>query len=212
MAVNHAGGHVMSFPEVLSLPERLEVKDVAVKPAEYALLIIDVQNDFANPSGRLYARGAERVIPPIKHILSSARNAGVIVIYTQDWHVRDDPEFKIWGEHAVEGTWGAEIVDELKPADNEVRIRKPSYDAFYSTPLDHILRSRNINTLILTGLLGNVCVLCTAIGAAMRGYRLVVPVDAIFTIQEFDHVASLRFMSAILKAELTTSNTLRFEV
>jgi nicotinamidase-related amidase len=212
MAVNHAGGHVMSFPEVLSLPERLEVKDVAVKPAGYALLIIDVQNDFANPSGRLYARGAERIIQPIKHVLSSARNAGATVIYTQDWHVRDDPEFKIWGEHAVEGTWGAEIVDELKPADNELRIRKPSYDAFYSTPLDHILRSRNINTLILTGLLGNVCVLCTAIGAAMRGYRLVVPVDAIFTIQEFDHVASLRFMTAILKAELTTSNTLRFEV
>jgi nicotinamidase-related amidase len=212
MAVNYVGGLIMRFPEILRLPEKLEVRDVMVKPMESALLIIDVQNDFANPSGRLYARGAEGVIQPIKRLLLSARRAGATVIYTQDWHVRDDPEFKIWGEHAVEGTWGAEIVEELKPADGEIRIRKPSYDAFYSTPLDHILRSRNIRTLILAGLLGNVCVLCTAIGGAMRGYKLVVPVDAIFTIQEFDNVASLRFMSAILKAELTTVDRLRFEV
>ncbi|MEM1976310.1 MAG: isochorismatase family cysteine hydrolase [Nitrososphaerota archaeon] len=202
----------MSFPEILKLPEKLEVKDVVVKPAESALLIIDVQNDFASPSGRLYARGAEKIIQPIKSILLSARRAGATVIYTQDWHIRDDPEFKIWGEHAVEGTWGAEIVDELKPAEGEITIRKPSYDAFYSTPLDHILRSRNIRTLILTGLLGNVCVLCTAIGAAMRGYKLVVPVDAVFTIHEFDHISSLRFMSAILKAELTSSDKLKFGV
>jgi nicotinamidase-related amidase len=201
-----------SFPEALKLPERLEVRDVVVKPVESALLIIDVQNDFANPSGKLYAKGAEGIIQPIKRLLSSARKAGATVIYTQDWHVKDDPEFKIWGEHAVEGTWGAEIVDELKPADGEIRIRKPSYDAFYSTPLDHILRSKNIKTLILTGLLGNICVLCTAIGGAIRGYKLVVPIDAIFTIHEFDHIASLRFMSAILKAELTTVERLRFEV
>ena len=64
----------------------------------------------------------------------------------------------------------------------------------------------------MTGLLGNICVHCTAIGAAMRGYRLIVPVDAVFTIHEFDHVASLRFMNVILKAELTTSDKLSFGV
>lgn len=202
----------MRFPEALKLPESLEVREVAVKAGSSALLVIDVQNDFAKPSGRLYAGGAEKIIQPISRLLSAARGAGATVIYTQDWHLRDDPEFKIWGEHAVEGTWGAEIVDELKPAEGEVVVRKPSYDAFYSTPLDHILRSRGIGTLILTGLLGNVCVLCTAIGAAVRGYKLVLPVDAIFTIHEFDHVASLRFMNSILKAELTTSDKLRFEV
>lgn len=202
----------MSFPETLRLPERFELKDVVVKSAESALLIIDVQNDFASPSGRLYAQGAEKIIQPIKRLLSSARVAGATVIYTQDWHIMNDPEFKIWGEHAVEGTWGAEIVEELKPAEGETRIRKPSYDAFYSTPLDHILRAKSIRTLILTGLLGNVCVLCTAIGAAMRGYKLVIPVDAVFTIHDFDHVSSLRFMSTILKAGLTTSDRLRFEV
>ena len=91
-------------------------------------------------------------------------------------------------------------------------VRKPSYDAFYSTSLDHLLRTRGVKTIVLTGLLGNICVLCTAIGAAMRGYGLAIPVDAIYTIHEFDHVASLRFMREILKAALTTSKDLEFEV
>lgn len=202
----------MSFPETLKLPEKLEIKEVRVDPSSAALLIIDVQNDFANPSGKLYARGAEKVIPPIKKLASAARRSGATVIYTQDWHIRGDPEFEIWGEHTLAGTWGAEIVDELKPEEADVIVRKPSYDAFYSTSLDHVLRSRKITTLILTGLLGNICVHCTAIGAAMRGYRLIVPVDAVFTIHEFDHVASLRFMNVILKAELTTSDKLSFGV
>jgi len=202
----------MSFPKILKLPEKLEIEEVRVDPSSAALLIIDVQNDFANPSGKLYARGAEKVIPPIKKLASAARRSGATVIYTQDWHVKGDPEFEIWGEHTLAGTWGAEIVDELKPEEADVIVRKPSYDAFYSTSLDHVLRSRKITTLILTGLLGNTCVHCTAIGAAMRGYRLIVPVDAVFTIHEFDHVASLRFMNVILKAELTTSDKLSFGV
>ncbi|RLG03910.1 MAG: cysteine hydrolase [Thaumarchaeota archaeon] len=202
----------MSFPEILKLPEKLKIEEARVDPSSAALLIIDVQNDFANPSGKLYARGAEKVIPPIKKLASAARRSGATVIYTQDWHIRGDPEFEIWGEHTLAGTWGAEIVDELKPEEADVIVRKPSYDAFYSTSLDHVLRSRKITTLILTGLLGNICVHCTAIGAAMRGYRLIVPVDAVFTIHEFDHVASLRFMNVILKAELTTSDKLSFGV
>jgi len=202
----------MSFPEILKLPEKPKIREVRVDPSSAALLIIDVQNDFANPSGKLYAKGAEKVIPPIKKLASAARGSGATVIYTQDWHVKGDPEFEIWGEHALAGTWGAEIVDELKPEEVDVIVRKPSYDAFYSTSLDHVLRSRKITTLILTGLLGNICVHCTAIGAAMRGYKLIIPVDAIFTIHEFDHVASLRFMNVILKAELTTSDKLSFEV
>ncbi len=202
----------MNFPETLKLPESLEVKELKVRSSETALLVVDVQNDFANPSGKLYAKGAEKIIKPIRKLASSAREHGATVIYTQDWHLKDDPEFKIWGEHTLVGTWGAEVVDELRPGESDVVVRKPSYDAFYSTPLDHVLRSRKINTLILTGLLANICILCTAMGAAVRGYRLIIPVDAIFAIQEFDYVASLRLMSTVFKAELTTSDGLRFEV
>ena len=200
----------MKFPEVLKLPKKLEIEEVDIDPGEAALLIIDVQNDFAKPGGKLYAEGAEKIIQPIKRLLEDARRAGATIIYTQDWHTKDDPEFRIWGEHTVAGSLGAEIVDELKPSEDDIIVRKPSYDAFYSTPLDHVLRARSIKTLILTGLLGNICVQCTAIGAAMRGYKLILPVDAIFTISEFDHVAALRFMNSILKAVLTTTDRIRF--
>ena len=105
----------MSFPETLKLPKKLELEKVRLKPGETALLVIDVQNDFANPLGKLYARGAEKIIEPIKNLIGKARGAGATIIYTQDWHVKGDPEFEIWGEHALAGTWGAEIVDELKP-------------------------------------------------------------------------------------------------
>jgi len=201
----------MELPEVLKLPKKLEVKSVKLDPSESALVVIDVQNDFANPSGKLYAKGAEKIIQPIKKLLAKARSAGATIIFTQDWHIEGDPEFEIWGEHTLANTWGAEIVDELRPEKTDIIIRKPSYDAFYSTSLDHVLRARKIKKLILTGLLGNVCVLCTAVGAAVRGYQLVIPVDAVFTILEFDHIASLRFMNSILKADLTTSDTLSFE-
>ena len=201
----------MELPEVLKLPKKLEVKSVKLNPSESALVVIDVQNDFANPSGKLYAKGAEKVIQPIKKLLAKARSAGATIIFTQDWHIKGDPEFEIWGEHTLADTWGAEIVDELKPEKTDIIIRKPSYDAFYSTSLDHVLRARKIKKLILTGLLGNVCVLCTAVGAAVRGYQLVIPIDAVFTILEFDHIASLRFMNSILKADLTTSDMLSLE-
>jgi len=200
----------MAFPEVLRLPERLEIKEVQLDPSESALIVIDVQNDFANPRGRLYAEGADRIIQPIKRVVAKARSAGAVIIFTQDWHIIGDPEFALWGEHAVANTWGAEIVDELRPGESDIVVRKPSYDAFYSTNLDHVLRAKGIRNLILTGLLGNVCVLCTGVGAAMRGYRLIVPVDSVFTILEFDHVAALRFMNTVLKAELTTSDKLSF--
>jgi len=202
----------MEFPEIVKLPKKLEVKAVEVDPARTALVIVDVQNDFVRSSGKLHAKGAEKIIQPIRDLISKARSSGAAVIFTQDWHVKGDPEFDIWGEHTVANSWGAEIVDELEPSDSDIVVRKPSYDAFYSTPLDHILRAKKIENLILTGLLGNICVLCTAIGAAVRGYKIVVPVDAVFTILEFDHVASLRFMTSILKATLTTSQLLRFEV
>jgi len=202
----------MGFPEVLKLPKKLEVTSVRADPRETALVIIDVQNDFINPSGKLYAKGSEKIIPPIKKLLSKARDAGATILFTQDWHIRDDPEFKIWGEHTVAGTWGAEIIGELKPEETDITIRKPSYDAFYSTPLDHVLKSREIKKLILTGLLGNICVLCTAVGAAVRGYELIIPVDAVFSLTDFDHIASLRFMNSVLKAALTSSDLLSFEV
>jgi len=195
---------------MLKLPEELRAIEVSVDPSKTAVIVIDMQNDFIKEKGKLYVPRSENLIKPIKSILDRARETGVTIIYTQDWHHGDDPEFKVWGEHALADSWGAEIIEELKPREGEFVVKKPSYDAFYGTPLEHILRYKGLENLILTGVLANICVLHTAGSAAMRGYKLIVPIDCILALNEFDYALSLRQMSFIYKAKLTRSDMMRF--
>ncbi|OYT67734.1 MAG: isochorismatase [Candidatus Wolframiiraptor sp. EX4484-121] len=195
---------------MLKLPEELRAVKVSADARRTAVMVIDMQNDFIEERGKLYVPRSESLIKPIKSLLNTAREVGATIIYTQDWHHEDDPEFEVWGEHALAGSWGAEIVEELKPKEGEFIVRKPSYDAFYGTPLEHILRYRGLENLILTGVLANICVLHTAGSAAMRGYRLIVPVDCILALNEFDYALSLRQMSFIYKAKLTRSDMIEF--
>jgi len=200
----------ISLPKMLKLPEELRTVKVSADARKTAVMVIDMQNDFIKEKGKLYVPRSESLIKPIKSLLNAAREAGATIIYTQDWHHEGDPEFEVWGEHALAGSWGAEIVEELKPKEGEFIVRKPSYDAFYGTPLEHILRYRGLENLILTGVLANICVLHTAGSAAMRGYRLMVPVDCILALNEFDYALSLRQMSFIYKAKLTRSDMIEF--
>jgi nicotinamidase-related amidase len=151
-------------PEIkrVVVPEyRIEEK-VVLDPKTTALVIVDMQNDFVDPKGKLFVPSAPDTIPAIKRLIDKARKSKVPVVYTQDWHMKDDPEFKIWGEHAVAGTWGAEIVDEIKPREDDIVVKKLRYDAFYGTSLDHILRTMGVDTLVITGTVANICVLHTA--------------------------------------------------
>ncbi|MEO0150352.1 MAG: isochorismatase family cysteine hydrolase, partial [candidate division WOR-3 bacterium] len=147
---------------------KYEVKErVELSAKETALIIVDMQNDFAHERGSLFVPDAPKTIKPIKSLIEKFREKNSTIIYTQDWHMEDDPEFKIWGVHAVAGTWGAEIVDELRPTDRDITVKKLRYDAFYGTSLDHILRVKGIKSLVITGTVANICVLHTAGSAAL---------------------------------------------
>ena len=78
-----------------------------------ALLVVDVQNDFADPSGSLYVKGGEQVVPFINAEIDAAQKAGARIFYTQDWHPPSTPHFQkdggIWPVHCVQNTWGAEF-------------------------------------------------------------------------------------------------------
>ena len=78
-----------------------------------ALVVVDVQNDFASPDGSLYVKGGEKVVPVVNEAIKEARAAGAAVVYTQDWHPSSTPHFQkdggIWPVHCVQGTWGAEF-------------------------------------------------------------------------------------------------------
>lgn len=202
----------MKIKETVETPE-LEVKErVTVDPARTAVVIIDMQNDFVRRSGKLYVPDAEKTIEPIRRLLAKAREAGARVVYTQDWHFKDDPEFRIWGEHCVMDTWGADIIEELKPQPSDVIIRKRRYDAFFGTDLDYVLRHVvKADTLIIAGTVANICVLHTAGSAALNWYRVVVPIDAISALNRFDYLAALRQISFLYYGELTTVDGLIFE-
>ncbi len=90
----------------VKIPEMEVKEEVSLDASSTAIIIVDMQNDFVRPNGKLYVPTAQATIPSIRKVLAKAREANVPVIYTQDWHFKNDPEFRIWGEHCVMNTWG----------------------------------------------------------------------------------------------------------
>jgi nicotinamidase-related amidase len=192
----------------VEVPEYEVHEEVRVDPAKTALIVVDMQNDFVKEGGTLVVPDAEATVPTIKGLLDSARESGVKVVFTQDTHNQGDPEWEIWPEHVREGSWGWEIVEELKPQEDEVVIRKVRYDAFYGTHLDHFLRIWDVDTLIICGTVANICVHYTAASAALRWYGVIIPRDATSALDPFDLEASLRQTSFLFAGRITTSEAI----
>ncbi len=194
----------------VEVPEIPRQEEVVLEAKSTALIVVDMQNDFAHPQGALFVPEAPKSVPAIQSLLRKAREAGVRVVYTQDWHREDDPEFRIWPVHAVAGTWGAEILEELKPDPQDLVIRKVRYDAFYGTPLDHYLHLWGVKTLVVTGTVANICVLHTAGSAALRWYEVVLPEDATSALNPFDLQAALRQVAFLYGGRITRAEGVRF--
>ena len=192
----------------VEVPEYEVHEEVRVDPAKTALIVVDMQNDFVKEGGTLVVPDAEATVPTIKGLLDSARESGIRVVFTQDTHNEGDLEWEIWPEHVREGSWGWEIVEELKPLEDEVVIRKVRYDAFYGTHLDHFLRIWDVDTLIICGTVANICVHYTAASAALRWYGVIIPKDATSALDPFDLEASLRQTSFLFAGRITTSEAI----
>ncbi|MFC3690008.1 isochorismatase family protein [Aquipuribacter hungaricus] len=162
---------------------------------ETALVVVDLQNDFADPAGGLYVRGGEELAQALAPHLAAARAAGATVVLTQDWHPGRTPHFSTdggpWPVHCVAGTWGAELVDGLDVHDDDPVVRKGTdgedgYSGFSvrdtvsgevgKTALQGVLDERGVRRVVVTGLAGDVCVAATAVDAAALGYETLVPV------------------------------------
>ena len=193
----------------IEVPEYEIQAGVRVDPARTALVVVDMQNDFVRKGGGLLVPDADATIPAIRALLRLARAHAMRVVYTQDTHREGDPEWQIWPEHAREGSWGWEIVDELAPARDDVVLRKLRYDAFYGTPLDHLLRLWGVDTLVICGTVANICVHYTAASAALRWYEVVIAHDAISALEPFDLESSLRQTAFVLAGRITTVAALR---
>ncbi|HOV32772.1 MAG TPA: isochorismatase family cysteine hydrolase [Candidatus Hydrogenedens sp.] len=188
-----------------------KIESVSVPVESSALIIVDMQNDFVHPNGKLYSPNTKNIIQPIEKLLKRARDSGSRIIFTQDTHFPDDPiEFPIWGEHVVKGSWGWQIIEELKPLENEITIEKLRYDAFFGTPIEHILRIYNIKQLIIVGTVANICVLHTVSTARLHNFDVIVPIDAISALTDFDYNLSLRQMDFLYKVKLTKESLINF--
>ena len=185
-------------------------REVTLPAATAAVVVVDMQNDFVMPGGTLVVPDAAGIVPVIRALLDRARAARVRVFFTQDSHATGDPEFAIWGEHVLEGTWGWQIVDALAPAPGDRVIRKLRYDGFFGTSLDHELRLSGTTTVVVCGTVANICVLHTAGSAALRGYRVVLPIDAISALNPFDMHTAIRQTAFLYRGTITTAGALRF--
>ena len=185
-------------------------------PDRTAVVVVDMQNGFCHPDGSLYAPKSEAAIEPCTDAVETARAAGAKVVFTRDVHPPEQfdgnhyyDEFDRWGEHVVEGTWDAELVDELEPHDGDLVVEKHTYDAFYRTELEGHLDAHGVDDLLICGTLANVCVLHTAGSAGLRDYRPILVEDAVGYIEE-DHKEYAVEHSDWLFGEVTTKNEIGF--
>lgn len=169
-----------------------------------ALLIIDMLNDFVLKGAPLEVPGTRKIVQNIKREINKARAEGNPVIYVCDTHAQDDKEFfKFgWPTHAVKGTKGAEVVDELKPRKGDFIIQKSSYSGFYNTDLDETLKRLGIDSLRLTGCVTNICVMFTASDAVLRDYKVTVVEDSVAGLTKEDHDAAIRIMKNVLGVKI----------
>jgi len=162
-----------------------------------ALIVVDVQNDFADPAGNLSVAGGDAIVPYVNGQIAAALAGGAFVAYTQDWHPPSTPHFAKdggpWPVHCVAGTWGAAFHPALtadagpsvrKGANGEdgysgFTMRDPLKEATVPTELDGLLRGRDIRRVVVCGLATDYCVRATALDAAALGYQTSVLVDGV---------------------------------
>src|ERR687887_1100941 len=173
---------------------------MALYDPQTALVVVDVQNDFADPGGSLYVQGGEQVVPVVNREIERARQAGATVVYTQDWHPESTPHFEkdggIWPVHCVQGTWGAEFHPELQVEGEVVRkgsggedgysgftVRDPASGEEEPTRLEQLLRDQHARRVVVVGLATDYCVKETAIDAAAKGFETVLLLEAVRAVE-----------------------------
>jgi nicotinamidase/pyrazinamidase len=154
------------------------LESLSRRTARRALVIIDMINDHLKPGSLLEVPRAREVVPALKKRIDEARAAGVPVVYVIDEHEPDDPDLDAWGTHAVKGTTGNDVWEELAPQSGDRIVKKASYSAFYESNLSSVLDELKIDTLVLTGCLTEIGIMATATDAMQQGFAVEVPPDS----------------------------------
>lgn len=171
-----------------------------------ALIIVDMLNDFVD--GKLANPKAQAIVEPLQRLLAHAREQGWVVVFSNDAHHPDDPELRVWGEHAMAGTPEADVIPQLEPRDGEIVSPKRVYGAFDSTGLDEQLKERGVDEVVITGQHTHICVRHSSYGALIRGYEIAIPRDAVCAFEGVDEEQALEYLEATYAARITTVDEL----
>jgi len=172
-----------------------------------ALLVIDMINDFQFNHGKILSQKAEMLTHPILELKSYFYKKNWPVIYIND-------HYKVWKAdletiiHVCTNERSQEIIHKLTPTSKDYFLIKPKHSAFYGTALDSLLQELKVDTLVITGIAGNICVLFTANDAYMREYSLFIPNDCIASNHDQDNTYALQMMKEVLKANISPSETI----
>ena len=176
------------------------------------LILIDLINDFEFDGADPMFKNTLAIAQPIARLKKNAKAAGIPVIYVNDNFGKWQSDFRKLVDHCLEdNVKGKPIAQLLRPDERDYFVLKPKHSAFYSTSLDLLLRYLKADTVILTGIAGNICVLFTASDAYMRDFHLLVPRDCIASETEADNQYALTYMSKVLKADTRPSTDIDFK-
>ena len=181
-----------------------------------AVMLVDMLNDFV--TGALEVKNAKTVIPPLQRLVVASRKNSVPVIYSNDAHYPQEVEVAWkWGNHAIKGTVGAEVIPELKPEEGkDYIVEKRTYSGFFETGLDALLRSlykgEGVKTVVLGGLHTHMCVRHTAADAFFRGYHIVIAKDGVEAFSQEDQEQGLKYLEYVYDAKIMMVNDIIREI
>ena len=171
-----------------------------------ALIIVDMLNDFVDE--KLANPKAQTIVEPLQRLLAHAREDGWVVVFSNDAHHSDDPELKVWGEHAMAGTPGANVIPQLVPREGEIVSPKRDYGAFDGTGLDEQLKERGVDEVVIAGQHTHICVRHSSYGALRRGYDISIPRDAVCAFEGVDEDEALAYLEMAYAAKITSVDEL----
>lgn len=175
-----------------------------------AVLVVDMLNDFV--TGSLKCDRGLAIVKPTAELLDEARKNNIPVIFCNDAHLKGiDKELELWGDHAIAGTKGAEVIPELHVSEKDYIVPKRRYSGFFQTSLDILLRELGVETVIVTGLHTHMCVRHTSADAYQLGYKVVVAVEDTNSFTKEDYEYGLKYLKEVYGAEEYTNKEL-FEI
>jgi nicotinamidase-related amidase len=191
------------------MPEKnVDLHGSAPHKHKFALLLIDVINDFDFPEADQLLKHARPMARILLRLKRRAQKAGVPVIYVNDNFGQWKSDFRRTVDYCAREGRGGDIVNLLQPDENDYFVLKPKHSGFFSTTLETLLRYLETQSLILTGIAGNFCVLFTANDAYMRDFNLFVPSDCTVSNTKRENDSALGLMEKFLKADTRLSSAI----